>query len=121
MRSSSAKLESSAPVFAALGDQTRLRLVSRLCDQGPMSITKLASGSKVTRQAITKHLRVMERAGLLHASRRGRETIWELEHKHLEIARQYLDQISEQWDAALERLKALVEDGDGAGNKKRTS
>jgi DNA-binding transcriptional ArsR family regulator len=86
-----------------------------------MSITKLASGSKVTRQAITKHLRVMERAGLLHASRRGRETIWELEHKQLEIARRYLDQISEQWDAALERLKALVEDSEGAGSKKRMS
>ena len=69
-----------------------------------MSITKLALGSKVTRQAITKHLRVMERAGLLHASRRGRETIWELEHKQLEVARRYLDQISERCE---DRRRAL--------------
>jgi len=86
-----------------------------------MSITKLALGSKVTRQAITKHLRVMERAGLLHASRRGRETIWELEHKQLEVARRYLDQISEQWDTALQRLKALVEDSEGAAFMKSMS
>lgn len=77
-----------------------------------MSISKLASGSKVSRQAVTKHLRVMERAGLLQATRRGRETIWEIEQSHLETARRYLDQISERWDEALGRLKALVEAGD---------
>jgi DNA-binding transcriptional ArsR family regulator len=103
-------LKGSAPLFAALGDETRLRLVFRLCDQGPMSITKLGSGSRVTRQAITKHLLVMERAGLVHGSRRGRERIWELEKKRLEIARGYLDLISEHWDAALDRLRRLVEE-----------
>ena len=112
---------SSVKLFAALGDETRLGLIARLCAKGPLSITELTAGSRVTRQGITKHLRVMERAGLLHASRRGRETIWELEHKQLEIARRYLDQISEQWDAALERLQALVEDSEGAGSKKRMS
>lgn len=103
-------LRGSAPIFAALGDETRLRLVFRLCERGPMSITKLASGSKVTRQAIAKHLGVMEQAGLVHGRRRGRESIWELEKKRLEIARGYLDLISEHWDDALDRLRMLVED-----------
>lgn len=104
------KLESSAPLFAALGDRTRLRLVSRLCEQGPLSITELASGSEMTRQAITKHLSVMERAGLVHGRRRGRERILELERKRLDVAGDYLDQISQQWDGALERLRAFVEE-----------
>jgi DNA-binding transcriptional ArsR family regulator len=103
-------LRGSAPVFAALGDETRLRLVARLCDQGPLSITNLVAGSKVTRQAISKHLRVMERAGLVHESRRGRESIWELEKKRLEIARGYLERISKQWDGALDRLRQFVEE-----------
>jgi DNA-binding transcriptional ArsR family regulator len=107
-RSAAAKVE--AAVFAALGDATRLRLVSRLCDEGPMSIVDLTSRSKVTRQAITKHLRVMEHAGLVHGRREGRKTIWELETKRLEIARRYLDLVSERWDGALERLRKLVED-----------
>jgi DNA-binding transcriptional ArsR family regulator len=98
-----------AAVFAALGDNTRLRLVSRLCGQGPMSITRLASGSKVTRQAISKHLRVMERSGLVRSSRHGRERRWRLNAQRLAGARFYLDQISRQWDAALDRLRALVE------------
>jgi DNA-binding transcriptional ArsR family regulator len=97
-------------VFAALGDETRLRLVSRLCDGGPTSIAKLTAGSDVTRQAITKHLRVMEDAGLVRASRRGRESVWELEPARLEEARRYLDVISTQWDAVLDRLKAFVEE-----------
>jgi DNA-binding transcriptional ArsR family regulator len=97
-------------VFAALGDETRLRLVSRLCEGGPMSITKLTEGSDLTRQAITKHLRVMEGAGLVRASRRGRESVWTLEPGRLEDVRRYLDTISQQWDAALDRLKRFVED-----------
>jgi DNA-binding transcriptional ArsR family regulator len=102
-------LQHSAPVFAALGDETRLRLVLRLCEQGPMSTTKLVPGSRVTRQAITKHLQVMEQAGLVCGSRRGREKIWELEKQHLDIAKSYLDVISRQWDAALDRLAKFVE------------
>jgi DNA-binding transcriptional ArsR family regulator len=105
-----AGLKGAAPIFAALGDETRLRLVSRLCDQGPMSITRLVSGTRVTRQAIAKHLRVMERAGLVRGSRRGRESIWELEKKRLRIARGHLDLISKEWDGALDRLRKLVEE-----------
>jgi DNA-binding transcriptional ArsR family regulator len=102
--------KSSAPLFAALGDKTRLRLVSRLCDDGPMSITRLTTGSKVTRQAITKHLRVMEEAGLVRSTRHGRESVWQLDQQRLEDARRYLDLISKQWDDALGRLRELVED-----------
>jgi DNA-binding transcriptional ArsR family regulator len=98
-----------AAVFAALGDNTRLRLVARLCGQGPMSVTRLASRSKVTRQAISKHLHVMERSGLVRSSRYGRERRWRLNEQRLSDARLYLDQISRQWDAALDRLRAFVE------------
>jgi DNA-binding transcriptional ArsR family regulator len=100
----------SAPVFAALGDQTRLRLVARLCDDGPLSITRLTAGSKVTRQAITKHLRVMEGAGLVRSRRHGRESVWQLEQRRLADARHYLNLISKQWDEALGRLRDLVEE-----------
>lgn len=99
----------SASVFAALGDETRLRLVLRLRDNGPTSIAGLTAGSKVTRQAITKHLRVMEGAGIVHSQRRGRETVWQLEQRRLRDARHYLDQISQQWDQALGRLTAFLE------------
>jgi DNA-binding transcriptional ArsR family regulator len=99
----------SAPLFAALGDKTRLRLVSRLSGAGPMSITSLAAGSRITRQGITKHLRVLESAHVVHSIRRGRERVWELEHRRLEEARRYLDLISQQWDAALGRLRDFVE------------
>jgi DNA-binding transcriptional ArsR family regulator len=100
----------SAALFAALGDDVRLRLVIRLCHDGPMSITKLTAGSNVTRQAITKHLDVMKRAGLLHRERRGRESVWQVERQRLEDARRYLDAISRQWDDALGRLRSFVED-----------
>jgi DNA-binding transcriptional ArsR family regulator len=106
-----AMLNRCAPVFAALGDPTRLRLVSRLCDDGPQSITKLTAGSDVTRQAITKHLRVLEDAGLVHGSRHGRESVWQLEERRLEDARRYLELISQEWDAALHRLRLFVEPG----------
>jgi len=100
----------SAPLFAALGDETRLRLVARLCDDGPQSITRLTAGSRVTRQAITKHLRVMEAAGLVRSIRRGRESVWRLERRRLRVARRYLDIISRHWDDALERLRDFVEE-----------
>jgi DNA-binding transcriptional ArsR family regulator len=103
-------LGQSAPIFAALGDETRLRLVSRLCERGPTSITGLSAGFDVTRQAITKHLRVMEGAGIVRASKRGRESVWELEPQRLDDARRCLDLISNQWDDALGRLKRFVED-----------
>jgi DNA-binding transcriptional ArsR family regulator len=101
--------KASAPLFAALGDETRLRLVSRLCENGPMSIAKLTAGSEVTRQAITKHLEVLADAGLVRGTRDGRERVWELAPRRLEEARRYLDLISKQWDEALGRLKVFVE------------
>ncbi len=105
-----AEPKGSAPLFAALGDKTRLRLVSRLCDDGPMSIARLTAGSHVTRQAISKHLRVMKEAGLVRNKRHGRESVWQLDQRRLEDARHYLDLISKQWDDALDRLREFVED-----------
>jgi len=104
------RLSEAAPIFAALGDETRVGLVARLCVDGPLSITRLSKGSGVTRQAITKQLHTLGKAGLVKESKRGRETIWELEPKRLEKARRCLDQISDDWDAAIGRLKAFVED-----------
>ena len=99
-----------APVFAALGDPTRLAVVLRLCADGPQSIAELSDGAAVTRQAITKHLIALAEAGLVRDSRHGRERIWELEPKRLAAARSWIDQISLEWDAAIERLRRLVED-----------
>ncbi len=101
-----------AELFAALGDDTRLRLVTRLCDRGPSSITGLTEGSGVSRQAVTKHLRVLESAGLVQTKRVGRETSWQLLPGGLDEARASLDRISAQWENALARLKAFVEDED---------
>jgi DNA-binding transcriptional ArsR family regulator len=97
-------------IFAALGDETRLQIVGRLCESGPMSIVRLTDGTEVSRQAVTKHLHVLEEAGLVRSSRDGRERIWELRTKRLAEVRKYLDQISAQWDEALVRLKAMVEE-----------
>jgi DNA-binding transcriptional ArsR family regulator len=99
-----------APVFAALGEPTRLTIVGKLCAEGPLSIARLSEGTGVTRQAITKHLRTLAHAGLVHGARAGREQIWELETKRLEKARRCLDQISDQWDAAITRLQAFIEE-----------
>src|ERR1041384_1551933 len=93
----------SAALFAALGDRVRLKMVSRLSHTGPLSITRLTAGSKVTRQAVTKHLRVMERAGLVRCRPLGRERIWELDFQRLDEARRYIEIISKQWDRSEER------------------
>ena len=100
---------SAVPVFAALGDETRLRLVQRLSSEGPGSIARLCEGSRLTRQAITKHLTVLSRAGIVRDRRRGRERIWKLENRRLVEARACLDRISAQWDDALSRLKDYVD------------
>jgi DNA-binding transcriptional ArsR family regulator len=100
----------SARLFAALGDEIRLQLVARLCDDGPTSITRLTRGFDVTRQAITKHLRVMEGAGLVRNRRHGRESVWQLSPRRLQDARRHLELISKQWDDALGRLRKFVED-----------
>jgi DNA-binding transcriptional ArsR family regulator len=104
------KITEAVPVFAALADETRLRLLGRLSADGPLSITSLSQGTGVTRQAITRHLYALDDAGLVRNARRGRERVWELDLKRLEKARRYLDQVSAQWDAAADRLKAFVED-----------
>jgi DNA-binding transcriptional ArsR family regulator len=102
--------KTSAAIFAALGDKTRLLLVSRLCDGRPMSIARLTSGTDITRQAVTKHLRVLQDAGMVRSRRRGRERVWRLEQRRLADARHYLEIISKQWDEALGRLRKLVEE-----------
>jgi DNA-binding transcriptional ArsR family regulator len=104
------RADDAVPVFAALGDATRLHLLGRLSTDGPLSITRLSAGTGVTRQAITRHLHALDGAGLVRSSRRGRERVWELEVKRLEKARRYLDLISAQWDAAADRLRSFVED-----------
>ena len=103
------KFAEAAPIFAALGDETRLRLVARLCNDGPVSISRLTEGSAVSRQAITKHLRALEHVGLARSARTGRERIWELRTRRLSDVQRYLDQIARQWDAAIGRLRNLVE------------
>jgi DNA-binding transcriptional ArsR family regulator len=102
--------QASAQIFAALGDETRLSLVAKLCPGQPYSISKLTEGSNLTRQAITKHLRVLESAGIVHSIRIGRESLFEFNPKPIEGIKQYLDLVSEQWDNALFRLKSFVED-----------
>jgi len=105
-----AQVADAAPLFAALGDETRLRLLLRLAAGGPESITHLSAESAVSRQAITKHLDVLSRAGLIRGDRRGREHIWEIEPKRFAEASDYLERISRQWDDALGRLKRFVEE-----------
>ena len=100
-------------MFAALGDETRLALVRRLVGGGPQSIARLTAGATVSRQAVTKHLEVLARAGIVRGSRRGRERVWQLEPARLDEAQQWLAAISGQWDAALERLRAFVEEDEG--------
>ena len=102
-------MQQAAPMFAALGDRTRLEMVARLCADGPLSTMRLGAGSGMSRQAISKHLQVLADAGLVRAVRRGREAIWQLEPDQLQQARSYLDEISRQWDQALQSLKAFVE------------
>lgn len=106
------RLGNAASVFAALGDDTRLNIVARLSSGGPQSISRLTEGSDVTRQAVTKHLEALADAGLVRSSKEGRERIWELETRRLSDAQRYLDQISSQWDRAIERLRAFVETDD---------
>ena len=104
-----AQLKTRASVFSALGDETRLSVLAKLLGGEPQSITRLTLGTKLTRQAVTKHLRVLEDAGVVRSVRVGRESLFELEPKPIEDVRAYLDQVASQWDDALARLKAHVE------------
>jgi len=99
-----------APLFAALGDATRLQLLMRLSSSGPESIAQMSAKSAVSRQAITKHLRVLADAGFVTGERRGREHVWRLRPRQLQEVHAQLDRISRQWEDALERLRAFVED-----------
>jgi DNA-binding transcriptional ArsR family regulator len=105
----SRKAKDYAPVFAALGDPTRLALVIRLSGGQPHSISQLTEGSTLTRQAVTKHLRVLEGAGIVRCARSGRESHFALDPAPIDDARKYLDRVSELWDQALSRLRTFVE------------
>src|SRR5258708_429870 len=98
-----------AAVFAALGDQTRLRLIAVLCAGGAMSIAQLTAGTDITRQGVTKHLHILAHAGLVHDVKVGRERRWQFDPSQIEAARRSLDLISQQWDHALASLKLAVE------------
>ena len=104
---------SPAPVFAALGDRTRLSLLETLSDGRARSIAALSSDSDLTRQAVTKHLHVLEQAGLVRGLRVGRENRFAYQPASIARARSYLEAVSAQWDDALIRLKAFVEHPDG--------
>ena len=104
-----AALKTRATVFAALGDETRLTVLSKLLSGEPQSISRLTDGTHLTRQAVSKHLRVLEDAGVVRSARSGRETLFEIEARSIDDARAYLDRIARQWDDALARLKAFVE------------
>lgn len=103
-------LPHAARVFAALGDGVRLALVARLCDRGPLPTMQLTDGTNLSRQAVTKHLRILEGVGLVQSDRVGRNRSWRIEARQLAKTRQFLERISAQWDARLERLRAFVED-----------
>ena len=113
MLAAEAKAPSSgaAELFSALGDSNRLQLIGRLSDGRPHSISQLSEGMRLTRQGVTKHLRILEGAGLVRSSRVGRESRFRLEPEAIDEARSYLETVSRQWDMALTRLKALVESG----------
>ena len=97
-------------VFSALGDPTRLYLVTRLCDEGPQPIMRLTEGTDLSRQAVTKHLRVLADAGLAASERCGRESRWRIEAEGLEEVRRLLHRVGRRWDVALGRLRAMVEE-----------
>ena len=103
------RARAAAPVFAALGDPVRLGMVVRLCSEGPLSTIRLMEGTGVTRQAVSKHLRLLEDVGLLESARAGRDREWQIETRKLEDLRETLARLSAQWDARIERLRAFVE------------
>jgi DNA-binding transcriptional ArsR family regulator len=109
-RHSGLALKTRASVFAALGDETRLSVVAKLSNGRPQSISRLTAGTRLSRQAVTKHLRVLANAGVVRSVRSGRESLFALEARRIEEVRNYLDQVSAQWDDALARLKSHVED-----------
>ena len=106
---SPAKLRHAAPVFAALGDETRLALVAKLCEGSPRSIAELTGDTALTRQAVTKHLQTLEGAGLVRSLHVGRENLFEFVPEPVKAMRDYLELVSTRWDEALGRLRDFVE------------
>lgn len=105
-----AALQSRASVFAALGDATRLTVLAKLCKGEPHSISRLTEGTKLSRQAVTMHLRVLEEAGVVRSVRVGRESLFAFKPEPIDDIKMYLEAVSMQWDERLARLKSLVED-----------
>jgi DNA-binding transcriptional ArsR family regulator len=105
-----AKRADGATVFAALGDPIRLAIIARLCGSGPLPTIQLQQGTSLSRQAVTKHLRILEEVGLVRSDRVGRHRSWRIEARQLVNTRDHLDRISAQWDARLKRLQSLVQD-----------
>lgn len=103
------RLKSSAPIFAALGDETRLRLVIFLSSAGPSSTATLTANVDVTRQAVAKHLRVMKEAGLVSSVYQGRDSVWQIESSQLAEAQECIGLLTARWDQAIDRLRAMVE------------
>jgi len=103
------RADQAAPLFAALGDATRLGIVRRLGTDGPLTTMRLTEATALSRQGMTKHLLVLEHAGLVSHRRAGRDLLWDLQRHRLREAGACLAQISAQWDRALERLRGLVE------------
>jgi DNA-binding transcriptional ArsR family regulator len=108
--STSPAVVANAPLFDALGDPNRLRIVTRLCDGGPCSTSQVTHVVPVSRQAATKHLLFLEAVGLVSSKRQGRERIWRIEPKPLTDASDYLTALSKRWDIAIDRLRTYVED-----------
>lgn len=108
--SSSQQLRPLSTVFAALGDETRLGVLSNLAQGKPQSISRLTGDTKLSRQAVTKHLRVLQRAGVVRNIRSGRESQFELQLKPVKDIRKFLEDVTREWDRALARLKVLVEE-----------
>lgn len=105
-----AEAAAQAAIFAALGDPTRIALLGRLSGGDPQSISALSSGGRMTRQAVTKHLRTLEKARLVESRREGRETRFAYRPQEIDAARAFLDKVSARWDERLERLRAFVEE-----------
>lgn len=105
------KLKAAAPIFAALGDETRLRLVIFLSAAGPSSTATLTANVEVTRQAVAKHLHVMKEAGLVSSVYQGRDSVWQIEPSQLQEAQSCIELITARWDQAIDRLRAMVEGG----------
>jgi len=104
------KSKRAAPIFAALGDPVRLAMVTRLCTDGPLPTVTLKQAARVSRQAVTKHLQVLQDVGIVQSQRVGRDRLWQIETRRLAEMRQYLEQISAEWDATMERLRRFVEE-----------